>query len=777
MKKILFGLGIFLVLLVGAVIALPFLIPPSTYRQVVETQLETALGRDVTFAKDPKVQIFPQLGVKIEGVTIANAEGFAAPHFAKADSMDVAVKWGPLLSRRVEIASANFIGAEVLLEEKKNGDTNWVFEPTSESNAKKEDAKTSKGSDPGFDALIPKASLKKSRIQFVSAASDLKYDITDINLDASLSGLDGPVTLKGALSVNQEPFNIDAKLTSLANVMKSEPFRIEADIKSAVANASYQGSVVTGDTVTLDGTFAAQLDNLSKTMTFANVKMEQNLDEIGFVTAKGKLSGATDNLSVTDITISQKGQNLASDFTGAVRIQGSKIQPTGNLSARSSNTKALAKGFGTELEGVTTSAYDSFETALSIKPAGNGFTVDIQTLRFDAIKVTGSANVDISPKTPRISANLRIPDLDLSPYLLETEKTAKNSQAQQSLSWSEEPIDLSALKSANGDFELVIGRIANQRAEVLDVNLNARLNNGALTGSLVSSAPETARQVSKGRLNPLSNGDLTTNFQLKSVSEKMNNLSFSAKGSGIAAADLVKFFTGQNVLKGVASIDATANTSGASISDFVKNLNGTYAADVADGAIMGINLAQLLRSAKTALTTGKLPSALSPEEQTDFSSLKLQGDIQSGKANIQLFQLLSPFVRADATGSIDLFNQTLDLRINPQTVTTEKDGSTENGIGGYGIPLRVKGRWDKISGSLDMDYLSKLATKQATDKVKSELDKKLGGDVNNILNKITGGKDTTKTDSEDKDETEEKKEKTDAEKAKDLLNDLFGKKK
>ena len=45
MKKILFGLGIFLVLLVGAVIALPFLIPPSTYRQVVETQLETALGR------------------------------------------------------------------------------------------------------------------------------------------------------------------------------------------------------------------------------------------------------------------------------------------------------------------------------------------------------------------------------------------------------------------------------------------------------------------------------------------------------------------------------------------------------------------------------------------------------------------------------------------------------------------------------------------------------------------------------------------------------------
>ncbi len=776
MKKFLIGLGIVFGLLIAAVIALPFLVPASTYRNVIETQLETALGRDVTFGKDPQITVFPQLGVKIADVTIANAEGFNDPHFAKADSMSVAVKWLPLLSKRVEIASASFNGTEVLLEEKANGQANWVFEPKADPKDSEQSESKSASGEPGFDALIPKASLKNSRIRFVSKASDLNYDVTNINLDASLNGLNGPVALNGSLNINDEPFNIDATLTSLANVMKGETFNVDASIGSGLADVSYKGTIASAETVALDGALSATVKSLSKILEFANVDMEQSVDEIGTIKLTAKASGTPENLLINDLIFDQSGKNLTSNFKGSVKIAGSSVQPSGSLTAKSDNVKALAAAFGTELKGATSDAFKTLDASLDLKPVGKGFDIALQKLQFDKISATGTANVNLSTKVPSVSAVLQVPDLDLTPYLVES--TGGGQKGDPTDGWSEDPIDLSVLKSANGTLKLAIGRVANDRAEILDVNLNSKIQNGSLSGTLVSKSPDSGRTSKSQKLNPLYDGSLTTDFTLTSVSESMNKLSFAAKGSGIAAADLIKFFTGQNVLKGVAAIDANAKTEGASISDFVKNLSGTYTASVADGAILGVNLAQLLRSAQSALATGKMPSALSPEQQTDFSSLDLKGDIASGTANIELFQMLSPFVRADATGTVDLFNQTLDIRITPQTVQNANAEGEQAGIGGFGIPLRVKGSWSNVSGSLDMDFLSKLVTEQAKTKAKNEIEKKLGGSLDDFLNKSLGGSDKSDAkDSADTSDTTEKKEKSDSEKAKDLLKDLFGNKK
>ena len=108
MKKFIVGAAAVVLVLIIGLCVLPFLIPSSTYARVAENKLEEALGRDVTLGSDTRITILPNLGARITSVEIANAEGFADPYFAKAEALNVAVKWLPLLTQKVEIASLKF---------------------------------------------------------------------------------------------------------------------------------------------------------------------------------------------------------------------------------------------------------------------------------------------------------------------------------------------------------------------------------------------------------------------------------------------------------------------------------------------------------------------------------------------------------------------------------------------------------------------------------------------------------------------------------------------
>ena len=696
-KIILLLVGVLVIALIGLA-ALPFLIPASTYKNVIEARLEDALGREVTFESDPQIKFFPQLGVSLEGVRIENADGFSEPYFAKADKLDVAVKLIPLFSKRVEIAAADFQGAEILLEELANGENNWTFtsaEPnTDDANGPGNEAGPDSGSD--FEAIIPKASLSNSRIKYSNDAEGVVYDISEINMEASLTGMDAPASLNGSLALNGETIRIRADISSLKSVMESMPF--ETDVR-------------------LDSDY-------------------------------GQIS-----------------------FDGGVEIAQS-IQPTGNLSISTNKLSDLANIFEIQLPASSGNAFKALSADLSFSSEGDLTRMIINELTFDDITATGSIGVDLSTTTPYLDLDLTIPELIVTPYL--AEGTEGNDASDPTDGWSEEPIDLSALRAINADLNLEIGRLANDRAEILDVVFTGKLENGKLTGRLQSSAPEGGRSGTPKALNPLYSGSLVSDLTLQSRENGQNYLVFDAEGSGIAAAALVKFFTGQDVLQGVASIDANAKSYGRSMDDIVGNLSGSYAAGIDDGAILGINLPQLLRSAQEALTTGKLPAALSPGEKTDFTSLTLEGDLNSGVAEITLFELLNPLLRADATGTVNLHDQTLDIRILPKALPkAAEDGS--GAVKGFGIPLRVSGSWSNIKGGLDTEYLGQLAAEQAQDRLKDELSKRLGGDAGGLIDGIFGGGNDPRPQSpspENEDDSAERQ--TEEDPAEQILRGIFG---
>ena len=104
MKRVLIIAGIIVAILIAALVTIPFLVPSAVYKAQIESAATNALGRDVTLQGDPRISVLPTLSAQIDGVEVANPDGFSDPLMIEAGSLKASVKLLPLLSRRVEIA-------------------------------------------------------------------------------------------------------------------------------------------------------------------------------------------------------------------------------------------------------------------------------------------------------------------------------------------------------------------------------------------------------------------------------------------------------------------------------------------------------------------------------------------------------------------------------------------------------------------------------------------------------------------------------------------------
>ena len=109
-----------------------------------------------------------------------------------------------------------------------------------------------------------------------------------------------------------------------------------------------------------------------------------------------------------------------------------------------------------------------------------------------------------------------------------------------------------------------------------------------------------------------------------------------------------------------------------------------------DGAIRGLNVAQMIRS----LTAGTLSGWQEEKEQaTDLSQLSASFRIERGKATTTDLNLVGPLVRVTGAGTIDLGTKMLGFRVEPKLVmTTEGQGRTTDPVG-LGIPVVIDGPW------------------------------------------------------------------------------------
>jgi AsmA protein len=187
MKRIVLIIGAVLLLVVIAVLAIPFLIPASQYKASIERAASDATGRAVKVNGPLKFTLWPVLGLTAQAVSIANAPGGASPTLATIGELDVGVAVLPLLRGDIEVKKLVVRKAVLTLEENAGGKPNWVFQA-----AGKTETGAAKLRQLGFSNVRVEDGLLSYRDRAGKITA-----IGALNAAAALESLDSPLRIAG----------------------------------------------------------------------------------------------------------------------------------------------------------------------------------------------------------------------------------------------------------------------------------------------------------------------------------------------------------------------------------------------------------------------------------------------------------------------------------------------------------------------------------------------------------------------------------------------------
>ncbi|WP_162173751.1 AsmA family protein [Hyphomonas johnsonii] len=795
MKRVLLIAAGVLGVLIIAALAVPFLIPKDVYKAQIEKAATAALQRDVHLNGDVKISVFPRIAASVGGVTVANPDGFDRPNMIEAGELRGSVKWLPLLSRRVDVQELSFVDARVDLHRLANGSANWEF-PEGEASASESPAP----SGGGFDAGIEIASLENASVSYRDDATNAAYDLTNLNLQASLQALDQPLKASADGLFQGQTFDISLQLDSPGALTGGSPAAVKFDLDSPLAKLTYDGRVTLGEAPDLDGGLTLSAPSVAELAAFAAVDLPYNLTPLGGADVKATLSGPLAALNVTFDRLALKGQLIDASYTGALalgdapslegaftallpqagdlarqigidlpassaleRVQikgalkgafdalalsgldvkhtgallnasyqgdvglGGDGRVTGQVQAASDELRALLKAADVEMAPGET--LQTFSLDGAIKGTFKKLAMTNLKLAVDDISGTGTVGIDLSGTRPRLTGDLDMGPLDLSPFL--GDSSAPQQPKAASTGWSKEPLDLAGLKAVDADVAITTPALTIGKVKMTDAVMQTKLADGRLTADL----PKF--KVFGGDWN----GRMAVN-----ASGAQPAIDFTMNGSGVGMSSLLGTLAGFDKLTGTGGFTVTGASSGGSLDEIMKALDGKVTTNLADGALKGLNVTQLVRSAQSlqqAVTTGSLQnldfgSVLSPSASTDFTSFDTVMTINDGVATVNLMKLINPVLGLDGSGQINLGGQSLDLRL---ATSIDKSGQGTGSVvqlNGIPVPVRLSGSWSNLKVTPDLSGVQAALKAELGNKLKDQLTNKLGGDAGAILGNVLG---------------------------------------
>ncbi|MDA9464613.1 AsmA family protein [Bradyrhizobium sp. CCBAU 53415] len=296
----------------------------------------------------------------------------------------------------------------------------------------------------------------------------------------------------------------------------------------------------------------------------------------------------------------------------------------------------------------------------------------------------GWASVDIASK-PLVKVDLDFQRLAMP--------LAKSPQGVSGQPWSNAPIDVSGLNYVDAQV-----RISANEALIGDTRLAPLALDAKLAGGVLKA----------GTANLGAYGGQVSGEVILDATSGAPSFAMHSDLIGVRALPLLQGLAEFDRIDGKLQAKLALRSVGNSQRALMANMQGTAFVNFQDGAIRGINVAQMIRSLTTATLSGWQENQDPAQEQsTDLSQLSASFRIDKGQAVTTDLNLIGPLVRVTGAGTIALDTKMMGFRVEPKLVmTTEGQGRTSEPVG-FGIPVMIQGSWSQpriypdMAGMLD----------------------------------------------------------------------------
>jgi AsmA protein len=180
-------------------------------------------------------------------------------------------------------------------------------------------------------------------------------------------------------------------------------------------------------------------------------------------------------------------------------------------------------------------------------------------------------------------------------------------------------------------------------------------------------------------------------------------LSVDEQLTGIDMARLLANTAGKGRLSGRATLNLKATARGAGVDAMLKTLSGHLDANLADGALEGIDLGYELGVAQALIDKSPAPSSGSTR-RTPFQACKLSSQISNGVAETHDLTIDSQVLKVAGRGSANLATKGIDFKLIA-SVATAPARNTD-------IPIKVTGTYANPTVRPDIEGLAKDQLKQ-----------------------------------------------------------------
>lgn len=674
-------LGLIVVLILLVVIVAAYLLvtfDANDYKERIEAEVQEATGRELDLSGSIGLTLFPSLGLRLEEVRFGNAEGFGDEPFAEVDVVDVAVAVMPLLRRELEIQRVQADGVRLNLARDEEGRNNWD-DLLDHAGAARDDAVGA--DDDERTTTESRLALQRIDVAGISLTNTrVRWDDRETGMQATLEPLE--------LQVGRFRPGVETRL-DLEAVVRAEG----GDLAEPVELALDLGGLM-------------NLDLLNDRYSVRRLNATLGLDGGGLPRAVG-MTLETDvalemaeamSLRLERLTLGVSGVRMTG-FAELSELDGEQPKIRSEMRTNTFNLKDVLTDLG--LDAPETSDPDALgRVALDLSANGSfqALNMDPFLITVDDAMLNGSAGWDGRGERPLITFDVSGESLNLDRYLppeVEEARTENGDGEGEGEGEGEGDEDiaiempLEALRSVDVDGSAALGRLDVMGMVLRNIELQIQAEAGDWNIQPLDAAAY--------------DGELTSRLRLDARHDAPR-YELAADLQGLDIGALLEDFQGDDArLMGTGNLELDIATRGELLSELKGSLNGSGNMRFEDGAVRGINVAQVIRRAEARLRGEQLEE--DEPNQTDFSELSGSFNIRDGVVRNEDLEASSPLLRVRGEGEADLNDDSLDYLVNTTVVgTLEGQGGRElDDLQGVTLPIRVSGTFTDPSFRLELE--------------------------------------------------------------------------
>ena len=660
LKWVLLGMGALVVVMVAAVLLLPRFVDVQQYQPRMEQMVSEATGRPFSMGGDLELSLFPWVGVSLTDLQLGNPPGFKETAFISVDSFNIKVKLLPLLSRDIQVKEFVMDGPRLVLIKGNNGVGNW-------ENLGQVDTPAEKGTDKAKKTSSPEG---KDQGESISTGS---LPVTALNVDrfAITNGIVEWHDRAQKTSTTLSDFDLQ-----LTDISFDEPVGLDFS------------ALVDGEPISVKGW----------------------VGPVGNPPARGELPLNLTVKLLNDISLAIKGNIVDAVSTPQFQL---------SLDLANFSPRNLLNRLGKADQLPATDTFDKFSFKGNLSGNASSLSIADGVVMLDDSRMAFSAGIKAFSK-PDIKFNIDLDSLDLDRYL----SVSKNQGGTD---------EKAPAVAATGNKEKAPAVAAPKKTDYTPLRklvLDGHATVGKLkAGGMMVENLDMAVTGDKGKfkLDPfkidLYQGRMTSALALN-VQANSPKVEIDFKTEGVQVGPLLKDAIQKDFLEGALKSDATLSFQGDTPELIKQTLNGGGELDFTDGALVGVDLAGMVRNAKAKLGLGEQTTE---KPRTDFAELKAPFTLTKGLFNTPGITMSSPLIRLQVLGSADLVKEILDFRVQPKFVATLKGQGDTKDRSGVTVPVVVSGTFDKPKFRPDMEAILKTAVpevKQIKEDVKALIENK-----------------------------------------------------